>query len=287
MGNTSTLKTESLVAAYRSGVSAYRMAKEHGCSLWSVITRLNAAGVKMRPGGVPKVLTLSPGRQSLFNSLNSGLLLGDASVNGNGKKESKCFLRMEQSDVRLGWLHQVSGEYVNLGVHVNIIPVKKKDKPATIDGRIINQGPSSLLYTGVSEEFRQLRAEWYPKDGGKIVPKNLKLNPLSVAMWFCGDGSGMNGGGLMFYTNGFAREDVEFLVTRLSRDVDVLARVQRTVRPGQFKISVFQRAEAVKLRDMMLPHMPECCLYKLEKVRPPKKSNGGRRVGPVLSSVEA
>jgi hypothetical protein len=35
--------------------------------------------------------------------------------------------------------------------------------------------------------FTALRKEWYP-NGHKIVPSNIKLDPLSLAIWFCDDG---------------------------------------------------------------------------------------------------
>ena len=52
MGNTSSLSTKSLVKAYKSGVSAYRLAKDNGCSIWAVIIRLRKADVEIRPDGI-------------------------------------------------------------------------------------------------------------------------------------------------------------------------------------------------------------------------------------------
>ena len=116
MGNTVSLSIESLVRSYRSGTSAYRLAKNNGCSVWSVITRLRKAGVEMRPDGVPKSLIMTVDQGKTFDSLNTGLLLGDASINGNQTdRTEKCFLRMEQSDRRRGWL-DIPFSFVNLNL---------------------------------------------------------------------------------------------------------------------------------------------------------------------------
>jgi hypothetical protein len=275
MGNTSSLSTKSLAKSYQSGVSAYRLAKDNGCSIWAVITRLRKAGVEIRPDGTPKSLRMTPIQKQVFDSLNAGLLLGDASINGNSTtRREKCFLRMGQSDRRLGWLEQVCNVYAGLGVHVNIIPVKLKVKLAFIEGRKIKTGPASLLYTGVSDEFRELRRIWYPKDGPKRIPKNLRLDPLSVAMWFCGDGSasGSTNGQLGFYTNGFSKRDVQFLSKRLKTDVDIETIVRPSHRDGEWTIWTNGRDSSVRLNQLIKPHMPECCLYKLRYVRPPKKA---------------
>ena len=48
---TENLCTDQLAEAYCSGISAYRLAKENECSVWSVITRLRKAGVRQYPSG--------------------------------------------------------------------------------------------------------------------------------------------------------------------------------------------------------------------------------------------
>lgn len=73
MGNTLRLSTEQLVSAYNSGTSAYRLAKDNECSIWSIITRLRKAGVEIRPDGVPKYLNLTPDRKQVFDSINGSI----------------------------------------------------------------------------------------------------------------------------------------------------------------------------------------------------------------------
>ncbi len=66
--------------------------------------------------------------------------------------------------------------------------------------------------------FNDFRQKWYNKNI-KFVPKDLKLTPLICAIWFCDDGSSyVSQSGyvrLSLYTDGFIKNDVEFLAKLL------------------------------------------------------------------------
>jgi hypothetical protein len=256
---TSCLDPEELVRRYSEGISAYRLAKDHGCSIWSIITRLRAAGVTIRKDGVPTQLGLSGDDLKLFQSLVTGILLGDGSVN-----KVKKFLRLQQAEKRLGWLQQVKRSFDSMGVRSRIISISPKfDK--TIEGRPVQEQPSFLLYTTVCDEFRELRRAWYPNDGVKRIPKDLRLDPVSLTHWMCGDGS-RGSPGFTFYTNGFLEEDVDFLILRLQEDLGIEARKGTHVRQGQSIIRIGKVDHARKLADIVRPHMDDSCLYKLEHI---------------------
>jgi len=66
--------------------------------------------------------------------------------------------------------------------------------------------------------FTKFHDTWYP-NGLKIIPKNIKLTPLSAAVWFCDDGSfrakrreGIN---LQIATHGFDLGSVEYICNEL------------------------------------------------------------------------
>lgn len=64
--------------------------------------------------------------------------------------------------------------------------------------------------------FLNQRKRWYPQ-GKKIVPHNVRLTPLSLLLWYLGDGSYRPSDGCIFLnTQGFATEDVEFLCSKLN-----------------------------------------------------------------------
>lgn len=68
--------------------------------------------------------------------------------------------------------------------------------------------------------FKHFYDLWYPS-GKKLVPKNLVLTPLVIAVWFCDDGNmrfnnkNETSLAIKFATDGFLKEDVEFLANLL------------------------------------------------------------------------
>lgn len=67
--------------------------------------------------------------------------------------------------------------------------------------------------------FNSLYNEWYP-NGKKVLPKNIKITPLSMLGWFCDDGNisitKHNRCHIKLSTNGFAIDDVNLLAENLS-----------------------------------------------------------------------
>jgi hypothetical protein len=84
--------------------------------------------------------------------------------------------------------------------------------------------------TRVSNLFTPFRKKWYPS-GIKIVPKDLILTPLIVAIWFCDDGSitysGKKSRRVAFYTDGFTKNEVEFLANLLSDTLGIKIKITR------------------------------------------------------------
>lgn len=73
---------------------------------------------------------------------------------------------------------------------------------------------TSLCY----EELLFIRNKWYPK-GKKIVPRDLKLTPLTCQQWYLGDGSlsdpKYGKSSIVLHTTGFPVSDVRWLVDQL------------------------------------------------------------------------
>lgn len=70
------------------------------------------------------------------------------------------------------------------------------------------------------EELLPIKKQWYP-NGKKIVPKNIKLTPLTLRQWYIGDGhlAYLQKGNPMIVlaTNGFLVKDVEWLTEQLNK----------------------------------------------------------------------
>ena len=69
--------------------------------------------------------------------------------------------------------------------------------------------------TKMHPDFQKQRIRWYPK-GEKIVPKDIKITPLSVLLWYLGDGY-LNPrlGNIFLHTNSFTPAGVRLLVNIL------------------------------------------------------------------------
>ncbi len=64
--------------------------------------------------------------------------------------------------------------------------------------------------------FLEQRKRWYPQST-KIVPQDIRLTPLSLLLWYLGDGSYKPTDKCIFLnTQGFAIEDVQFLCSKLN-----------------------------------------------------------------------
>lgn len=92
-------------------------------------------------------------------------------------------------------------------------------------------------------------------------------------MWFCGDGTCNGIGGLSFCTNGFLKEDVEFLIERLNLDLNLIALMGKVPhREEEYTVQINKRDEAFKLMNIIKEYVPQCCEYKLRHVRPTIKN---------------
>lgn len=256
---TKSLDMARLTAEYLAGKAASTIAKENSVSVWSIITRLRKSGIEVRRTHNKR--HCGPAKTTNFSlrELIDGLLLGDGSLDPDG------ILHLEQSDDRFGWLEQVQSLLLAVGATSKLIPIPPRTR--VIDGREIHSRSGHVLYTPAYGELKAERRRWCPIQK-KQVPLDLILTPTVVAQWFCGDGTCASTGTLTFCTNGFTREEVEFLIERLSTNIRIRALIGKTPREGQFTIHVGQRDEAVQLAELIRPLMPDCCLYKLRFVHP-------------------
>ncbi len=77
--------------------------------------------------------------------------------------------------------------------------------------------------------FLPYKEKWYP-NGKKIIPRDIELTPLTLAIWFCDDGcltfkTNRSGGKdeamiLKFASHGFSEDDNIFLVSLLEKETN-------------------------------------------------------------------
>lgn len=251
------LDINAIIEDYKVYKSAAYVGRKHNLSGPTVTKILIKAGVEIRHVVKNKTLNLSTIDNERLLELIDGLLLGDACVDKQG-----C-LRIEQSQRRNGWLLKIVGCFENFKINTKISQVKRGGNH--IENRIIPIKIYNLLYTSKYIELKEQRFRWY-RNGMKKVPRDIKLTPIVLAHWFAGDGTYNKNGTIRFCTNGFLKKDVLFLISELKKNFDIHSNII-TERKKQYGIGIYRQKEVLKLKQIMLPHLSECCHYKLQYIK--------------------
>lgn len=133
-----------------------------------------------------------------------GSLLGDGHLTKPRGKGNSAFSKTQTARRReyLDWSHDLLGDYSS---SVNEYDSWAKGKKYR----------KSKLICHALPVFTELRNKWYP-DGIKIVPRDIVLSPLSIAIWFFDDGSNyVPNRQCKFATYSFTTEDCEVLCKQL------------------------------------------------------------------------
>jgi hypothetical protein len=160
-------------------------------------------------------LTMSERQKQLLD----GMLLGDAHLERQ-KGALHARLKIEHS-VRqakyVAWKHNEWRDWVN-------IPPRERQKRNRLGTVSTNIGFSTLSHV----EFERFRERFYG-DGRKVVPEDLVLTPLSMAVWFMDDGSRKSSQckGLYINTQGFTAAEVGLLQWMICRDIGVETSVRK------------------------------------------------------------
>ena len=123
-----------------------------------------------------------------------GSLLGDAYITKRGQIQ---FEQIEKQKEYLFWKHT---ELSSIS-YKNISEVKRFDK------RFSKTNVSYRFWT--RQYFLSWRKKYYPNNK-KIVPKDIQLTPLALAIWYMDDGC-LSDHKCIFATDGFSKEDILFL----------------------------------------------------------------------------
>lgn len=100
---------------------------------------------------------------------------------------------------------------------------------------------------------------WFYVDGIKRIPKDLKLDPLSLAVWFMDDGSKIRSA-LYLNTQQFTVEEQVFLQQLLLDTFGLQSALNRD--KHYFRIRFTTESSKV-LRELIEPYVIECMKYKL------------------------
>lgn len=178
-------------------------------------------------------------------SIIIGSILGDGYVRRiKGRKDA--FLEINHSikaHVYVDW------KYLALK-NICVSPPKK---------RIIDETRTAYrFFTRQHREISDLLKLFY-KNGKKIIPASLVLDPVILAIWFMDDGSKSRKHDVYLNTQQFSLLDQKKLLKRL-RDLGLKARLNKDKKYYRIR---FLKESVSKLNEIIYPHIIKSLKYKL------------------------
>ena len=214
----------------------------------------------------------------MVNFINSfdGLMLGDGSIS---KGESNINYSYYQVCKHKEWLEDISYELETNNIKVNI----RKQKPRK--GGFVNSkiyevyqlNSKSLSF--FSEQHEKWYIKWYDIDNyperlwhldnesgdyfiwKKVVPKDILLTPECVMNFYLSDGHNESKYRVTFATNGFRKDDIEYLVSLLNNNITDYAYMYRC-------FIIIGKEKGVKefFNYISSLHHPSCYDYKFQEL---------------------
>jgi hypothetical protein len=100
--------------------------------------------------------------------------------------------------------------------------------------------------------------QWFYRDGRKIIPHDLKLDPLSLAVWVMDDGC-KSYRAMYLNTQQFSLDEQQMLIKNLAGEFTIRATMNRDKQYTRLRISV----ESVsRLYEIVKPHLLSMFRYK-------------------------
>ena len=216
-----------------------------------------------------------------------GSMLGDGSLEKVVKKGKGVMDKMKNSRFteshgikQAGWLKWKQ-------IAIKSVCSKYKERVAfgrkNIDGKVVQDKTKTykgcMLKTICHPIFTEMELNWYKRnsDGSYIfkkqgkntrrlknLPRNFKLTPLTIAVWFMDDGHNLSGKACFLYPLDFTYKEVCVLAKQL-KEFGIIGNVKKTAKPEQFLIRIGKKCydNFIKLVKYALSGIPECMKYKV------------------------
>jgi len=190
-----------LEESYQSGLSTREMARIADCHNETIRHWLVKFDIDRRPATNINYVSLTP---ELLEFLD-GHLLGDMSV-----------LQERRQSAFISFNYKYQGYSQWLASLLFTFGIQQRGQIKDYKNKF---GVSWLYHSRYYRNLIEIRKRWYP-EGKKIVPSDIELRPITVQRWFMDDGSffktkGNVIGRVVFSTNSFTRNDVDFLASKL------------------------------------------------------------------------
>jgi len=146
------------------------------------------------------------------DSIIVGSLLGDGYVSNQRKKNWNCYFSKTQTISRRTYVDWHYEQLKPFSLRVYDQPNWSGTRSQDNKGKTFMK---SVFVTHCHPAFTALREKWYPNNK-KAVPEDIRLDPLSIAIWFFDDGNNsLSTRNCMFATCAFTQRDCEILIEQL------------------------------------------------------------------------
>lgn len=186
-------------------------------------------------------------------------MLGDGGIALGGSRKTPMF-SMTNSPEQLEWLRQIQSFMAGFCVETKIgwVPPCKL------------RGEARYLHSRYYDALAPQETRWYAKQENgvrrkKRVPEDVRLTPVALAQWYFGDGT-VSYDRVKFCTNGFTRDESEFLRERLTA---LYGWTPKVGRDGKYYVLWLRhKADVSELQALVAPYAPTCMQYKLHRIFP-------------------
>ena len=191
-------------------LSMYQIAKEIGRSCMSIRYWLHKFNIPIRSS--QEGIHLAKGNHCKVSKEALEWINGELLGDGHLESQSPCSARFQYDSKYLEYAQYVSDTLKFFGIE----QCGKINERYYKDMGCYTYHYQSRCY----EELLSIKKRWYP-EGRKIVPKDIKLTPLTLRQFYIGDGSLIcpkdSKPYIVLYTYGFTVFDVNWLVNELNR----------------------------------------------------------------------
>lgn len=252
------LPVQEIIDRYCRGESQSCLAKAFGVDRRTIRRRLSAAGIYIRNDGeASKARQNNAFKQSKeIQSIIDGLLLGDAWIEQKPCQDN-ARLAIEVNKDSSDWIQSISKVFQSHNIKHAVSTRKPRNK--AINGIETTSKESVILRTSPYPNFAKQRQRWYP-NGYKIVPKDLELNKIALAHWYCGDGS-TNNYLVRIYTNNFTKNDCDFLAEQLLDNFN--CKFSISFSRGKPILDLYNNSEREAFLELIREYVPDCFAYKV------------------------
>jgi len=183
--------------------------------------------------------------KSAQHAILVGSLLGDGSLRRQGNSLNALF------EVNHAHKHRdyVDWKYQNFQNYILSSPKTRQGSGVRIAYRFTTR--SLPVFTAYHN--------WFYVNGIKRIPKDLKLDPLSLAVWFMDDGTKIRSA-LYLNTQQFTLEEQVFLQKLLLGTFGLQSALNRDKQYFRIRLTT---ESSKSLRKLIEPHVVECMKYKL------------------------